>query len=100
MALWQFNDEGVLDTLRHVVFRELQAETADLDAHRGILTRIVVGGFTQCIYPDRVLLQLVCVAQREAIGKKSQEPLQGLRIAKCLTMKNAIDLEFGCLAGL
>ena len=71
-SLGQVDDQRIMDAFIAVILCELLAQAPDLDAHRGVVLRIIRGGLAQPLNGDNILLQLVGLTAGDFVCKVDQ----------------------------
>ena len=86
MAFGQINDDGVVFPFGSIILCQLLPKTANLNANRGIVPRIICRRLVHSVDGDRIFLELIALAVSCFFSKKFEQSLQYLGILQSFAL--------------
>jgi hypothetical protein len=91
-ALGEFHDNGVLKSIRAVVFGELGAQASSLDTNHGVELRIEIGGASEDLGRDLEFLNGGARVIRSVLRQIAEKFAQGLRAMQSMATGEPVNL--------
>lgn len=91
-AFWQFHDDGIVHAIGIVIFRELCAQAAGLDADHGVDLGIEVRGTCKNFSSNLIFLDRHARVIENMFGKIAQEFAEGFGAVKDVVGDELFDL--------